>query len=158
MNSKIKTVPALANILDRKRREGKRIIFTNGCFDILHIGHIRYLRKAKALGDILVIGLNSDSSVRKIKGRSRPINNQRDRAEVLSSLPFVDYIVLFSEPTPVKLIKELKPDTLVKGGDWRVSDIVGADFVRARGGKVVTIPFVKGHSTTSLIERMRGRR
>lgn len=154
MKSKLKDASALARILSRQRRRHKRIIFTNGCFDILHIGHIRTLKRAGALGDILVIGLNSDSSVRAIKGPSRPINSQSDRAEILSSLYFVDYITIFNEPTPERLIRKLKPDILAKGGDWRTEDIVGSDFVKALGGKVVTIPFVKGYSTSSLMKRI----
>jgi len=150
---KVKSTKALKVILEREHRDGKRIVFTNGCFDILHLGHIRYLKNAKALGDILVVGLNSDSSVRAIKGLFRPINTQKDRAEVLSSLYFVDYITIFTEYTPERLIKRLRPDILVKGGDWKVKDIVGADFVKGHGGKVVTVPFVKGYSTSSLIAR-----
>ena len=117
------------------------------------MGHVDYLSKARRLGDVLVIGLNSDSSVRKIKGKSRPINRESDRAKVLSSLYFVDYITTFSEETPENLIKRLKPDILVKGGDWKIEDIVGGAFVRSYGGKVKSIPFVKGYSTTSIIER-----
>jgi rfaE bifunctional protein nucleotidyltransferase chain/domain len=140
--------------LARLRSKGKRIVFTNGCFDILHVGHADYLSKAKSCGDILVIGLNSDSSVRKIKGSRRPVNKERDRAKVLSALEAVDYITIFSESTPERIIKELKPDILVKGGDWKAKDIVGSDFVRSCGGKVRRIPFVKGHSTTSLIKKI----
>lgn len=144
----------LSGILSRLRLKGKQIVFTNGCFDILHVGHVDYLSRAKALGDILVVGLNSDSSVKKIKGKNRPINNERDRARVLSSLSFVDYISIFNESTPERLIKELKPDIIAKGGDWKIKDIVGGSFVRSYGGKVKSIPFVKGYSTTSLIKRI----
>lgn len=151
---KIKDPVALARILMKLRSKGKRIVFTNGCFDILHVGHIRYLMKAKRLGDVLVVGLNSDSSVRLIKGNGRPINNEKDRAIVLSSLYFVDYITIFDEPTPAKLIKGVRPDVLVKGGDWKKRDVVGSGFVTSCGGKVVTIPFVKGYSTTSLIDKI----
>lgn len=154
MNRKVKSPVALAGILARERRKGKTVVFTNGCFDILHVGHSTYLKKAKALGDILVIGLNSDSSVKTIKGPSRPVNNERDRAEILSSLESVDYITVFSEPTPAILIEKLAPDILVKGGDWRAMDIVGAESVRKRGGRVVTIPFVKGYSTSSLLKKI----
>lgn len=153
-SAKIKKSSDLSKLLSRLRRKGKRIVFTNGCFDILHVGHIDYLSKAKALGSVLVVGLNSDSSVRKIKGKNRPVNNERDRARVLSSLAFVDYISIFSESTPERLIKELKPDILVKGGDWKIEDIVGGEFVRSCGGKVKRIPFVKGYSTTSLIKKI----
>jgi rfaE bifunctional protein nucleotidyltransferase chain/domain len=154
MISKIKSSKDLAGTLTSLRRKGKKIVFTNGCFDILHVGHVDYLSKARRLGDILVIGLNSDSSVKKIKGKDRPINKEADRAKVLSALYFVDYITSFSENTPEGLIKKLKPDILVKGGDWKIEDIVGGAFVRSYGGKVKSIPFVKGYSTTSLIERI----
>ena len=154
MNSKIQNSKKLAKIFKRLRSKGKRIVFTNGCFDILHVGHVEYLSRAKRLGDILVVGLNSDSSVKKIKGEDRPINKEKDRAKVLASLYFVDYVTIFVEPTPEKLIKELRPNILVKGGDWKIKDIVGGDFVKAKGGKVRNIPFVKGYSTTSLIEKM----
>jgi len=150
---KIKSIGGLLKLL-KDRSKKRKIVFTNGCFDILHIGHVRYLKKARSLGDILVIGLNSDSSVRAIKGKERPINNQKDRAELLSALSFVDYVVVFSETTPEKIIKKIKPDILVKGGDWKAEDIVGGDFVKMRGGKVVSIPFVKGYSTTGLIKKM----
>ena len=156
MSSKILVSKKLVLLLNHLRSKGKRIVFTNGCFDILHVGHVDYLSKAKALGDILVVGLNSDSSVRNIKGKNRPINNERDRAKVLSSLSSVDYVSIFSESTPQRLIKKLKPDVLVKGGDWEVARIAGSDFVRSYGGKVKSIPFVKGYSTTSLIKRIEG--
>lgn len=154
MTKKILGSKKLSGILKRLRLKGKKIVFTNGCFDILHAGHVDYLSRAKALGDILVIGLNSDSSVKKIKGSCRPINDERDRARVLSSLACVDYISIFGESTPERLIKELRPDVLAKGGDWRPKDIVGGDFVRACGGKVKSISFVKGYSTTSLIKKI----
>lgn len=144
----------MAKILSALRKNGKKIVFTNGCFDILHVGHIRYLEKAKRLGDILVIGLNSDESIRRIKGSARPLNSQSDRAEMLAALPFVDYISIFGEPTPEALIKKLKPDILVKGGDWKEKEIAGGAFVRSYGGRVIMIEFVKGYSTTALIERM----
>jgi len=141
-------VKALAS---RLRAKGKRVVFTNGCFDILHAGHVKYLKKAKALGDVLILGLNSDSSVRKIKGPCRPVVPEGDRAVVISSLGFVDHVTIFADTTPLKLIKAVKPDVLVKGADWKVGKIVGADFVRSYGGKVVTIPLVKGRSTSGLI-------
>lgn len=139
------------------RRKGKKVVFTNGCFDIIHVGHIRLLKEASKLGDVLIIGLNSDDSVRKIKGPARPINSLSDRAEVLSSIRYVDYIIAFEEETPRRLISLLLPDVLVKGGDYRKNEIVGADVVEAEGGKVVTIPLVEGKSTTKLIERIRNR-
>ena len=155
MTDKILSAKKLKYILERLRSKGKKIVFTNGCFDILHAGHVDYLSKAKRLGDILVVGLNNDLSVKKIKGKGRPINSQRDRAKVLASLCSVDYVTLFGEATPEKLIKELRPDILVKGGDWKIKNIVGSDFVISYGGKVKRIPFVKGLSTTSLIEKLR---
>jgi D-beta-D-heptose 7-phosphate kinase/D-beta-D-heptose 1-phosphate adenosyltransferase len=153
MKSKIKNAKNLSKALALLKRKGKKIVFTNGCFDILHVGHVDYLSKAKRLGDVLVVGLNTDSSVKKIKGKDRPINKESDRAMVLSALSFVDYITLFGETTPEKLIMKLRPDILVKGGDWKIEDIVGGAFVRSYGGKIKRIPFVKGYSTTSIIER-----
>lgn len=147
----------LSSVMNRLRSQGKKIVFTNGCFDILHVGHVDYLAKARRMGDILVVGLNSDSSVKKIKGPGRPVNSERDRATVLSALSAVDYISIFSEPTPEKLITKVRPDVLVKGGDWDIKDIVGGDFVRSYGGKVRNISFVKGYSTTSLIRKMEKR-
>lgn len=135
--------------IDRLRAEGKKIVFTNGCFDIIHIGHVRYLREAKKLGDVLVIGLNSDSSVSRIKP-GRPINTENHRSEVLSSLEMVDYVAIFSEDTPYELIKHLKPDVLVKGGDWKKEDIVGSDIVP----EVYSLPYIKGVSTTEIINKI----
>ncbi len=144
-------LPELLKILERERKEGKKIVFTNGCFDLIHAGHVDYLKKAKALGDILVVGLNSDDSIKRIKGEKRPIIPQEMRAEVLSSLKPVDYIVIFEEDTPENLIKAIKPDILVKGGDWELDKIVGKDFVENYGGKVLTIPFTYDISTTKII-------
>lgn len=135
-------------------RKPPRVVFTNGCFDILHVGHTRYLRDAKALGDVLVVGVNSDASVRGLKGPERPIQNEEDRAELLASLASVDYVVIFSEPTPSALIEQVAPDVLVKGGDWPVEKIEGSKFVLARGGEVKSLPFHPGRSTTTLIERI----
>ena len=154
LSAKIKKPSEMAKSLSRLRSKGKKIVFTNGCFDILHAGHVEYLSKAKRLGDVLVVGLNSDSSVKKIKGEGRPINKESDRAKVLSSLYFVDYITAFNETTPENLIKKARPDILVKGGDWKIEDIAGSSFVRSYGGRVKRIPFVKGRSTTSIIERI----
>ena len=137
-----------------KKRKGRKIVFTNGCFDILHAGHVRYLKKAKSLGDILVLGLNSDSSVRNIKGKGRPIVNQKDRAEVVSSLSPVDYVVIFKEPTPIKLIEAIKPDILVKGADWKRGEIIGENFMKSYGGKVARIRLFEGRSTTGIIKRI----
>jgi cytidyltransferase-related domain len=153
MRSKIKDSKNLIKALSPLRRKGKKIVFTNGCFDILHVGHVDYLSKARRLGDILVVGLNSDSSVKAIKGKGRPINKESDRAKVLSSLYFVDYITVFSESTPESLIKKVRPDILVKGGDWKIKDIVGGTFVKSYGGLIKRISFVKGYSTSSIIER-----
>lgn len=154
MTSKIKNARTLASILKRYRSRGKKIVFTNGCFDILHVGHIDYLERAKKMGDILVIGMNSDNSVRRLKGPSRPVNRQGDRARVLASLECVDFLTIFNEPTPAALIEKLSPDILVKGGDWKSRDIVGGDFVKSYGGKVVSLKFVKGYSTTGLLKKI----
>lgn len=153
--TKIKSLSVLSKVLARLRSKGKRIVFTNGCFDILHLGHIRYLKRAKKLGDILVIGLNSDRSVRLIKGAARPINRQSARAEILSALYFVDYVTIFNERTPKEVINKVRPDVLIKGGDWKAEDIVGASFVKSYGGGVVSLPFIKGYSTTLLIKKLR---
>jgi len=149
---KIKDRRGLRKILQGLKREGKKIVFTNGCFDLLHIGHVRYLQKAKRLGDVLVVAINTDSSVRRIKGKGRPITPQRERAEILASLGSVDYVTLFGEETPYKLIKLLKPDILVKGGDWKKEDIVGSDIVE----KTVSLPYIKGISTSEIIKRIKG--
>jgi rfaE bifunctional protein nucleotidyltransferase chain/domain len=145
----------LKNILRKARAEKKKIVFTNGCFDILHAGHVDSLAKARALGDILVVGLNSDSSVKKLKGKGRPVVSQSNRAKVLSALESVDIVIIFSEQTPISLIKSVKPDILVKGGDWAVKDIVGHDFVLSKGGVVKSLPYLKGFSTRGLISRIK---
>lgn len=145
-------LPELVDIVDRLKRNGKRIVFTNGCFDILHVGHVRYLKEARRFGDILIVGLNSDESVRTIKGDKRPIVPQRERAEVLSSLRFVDYVIIFKEPDPRNIIAAIKPDVLVKGGDWPLDKIVGRDIVESSGGEVHTIPFIEGASSSRIIE------
>ncbi len=141
--------------LDRHRTRGEKIVFTNGCFDILHVGHTRYLREAKKLGDVLVLALNSDSSVRAIKGGKRPLIPEDERADVVSSLESVDYVTIFNEHTPLELIEYLKPDIIVKGGDWSEEDVVGREFVKGRGGRIVIIPEIKGASTTNIIEKMK---
>ena len=133
----------------------QRVVFTNGCFDIIHRGHIEYLEDAKSLGEILIVGLNSDESVAGLKGRGRPINNEEDRARVLLGLKSVDGVITFKEDTPIELIKIVKPDVLVKGGDWKVEDMVGYEFVIERGGEVFSLPFRKGYSTTDIIEKIR---
>lgn len=135
-------------------RQGKKVVFTNGCFDLLHVGHVRYLQEAKRLGDLLVVGVNSDASVKVLKGASRPIQNENDRAEILAALGCVDFTVIFTEETPANLIKEVKPDFLVKGGDWKIDQIVGADFVQSYGGQVLSLNFIEGRSTTKIIEKV----
>lgn len=154
MTRKIKNAVTLARILQKYRARGKRVVFTNGCFDILHVGHIDYLERAGRLGDVLVVGLNSDGSVRNLKGPSRPLNSQDDRARALAALECVDFVTIFKGPTPAALIEKLSPDILVKGGDWKAKDIVGADFVKSRGGRVMSLRFVKGYSTTGLLKKM----
>lgn len=135
-------------------RSDKKIVFTNGCFDIIHRGHVEYLNEAKKLGDILIVGLNSDASVRKLKGSERPVNQELDRQFVLQNLKAVDFVEIFSEQTPLKLIKKINPDILAKGGDWKVEQIVGADYVLGNGGQVFSLNLVKGYSTTNIIKKM----
>lgn len=156
MSVKVMTRDQLAPLLLTARAQGKRIVFTNGCFDLMHVGHTRYLQAAKDLGDLLVVGINSDESVRSLnKAPDRPIVSELQRAEVVAALGCIDYVILFDEPDPQGLIAALQPDVLVKGGDWAVERIVGREIVEARGGVVRTIPLVPGVSTTSLIERIR---
>lgn len=143
-----------ARLVASWHQAGKRIVFTNGCFDLLHPGHVAYLQEAKAQGDVLVVGLNDDDSVRRLKGNARPINPLRDRAFMLAALKAVDLVVPFGEDTPLDLIKALSPDVLVKGGDYTPDTIVGAELVQAQGGKVVVVPFIDGYSTTALIARI----
>ena len=154
---KLVTLDELKKVLESLRGRGKRIVFTNGCFDILHAGHSRYLSAARAEGDVLIIGLNSDQSVQKIKGALRPIIEEQQRAEVLEGLGFVDYVVLFDEPDPLNLIRAIEPDVLVKGADWAEKDIIGGDFVINRGGAVKRIRLLPDISTTVIIERIRER-
>jgi len=135
------------------KKANKKIVFTNGCFDLLHIGHVRYLEQAKSLGDILIVGINTDASVQALKGPTRPIQNENDRAEILASLKAVDHTVLFDEETPINLIKTVKPDILVKGGDWKKEQIVGWDFVESYGGEVKSLQYVDGKSTTNIIAK-----
>lgn len=132
-----------------------RVVFTNGCFDILHVGHVRYLKDARALGDILVVGINSDASVKRLKGADRPVQSETDRAELLASLACVDFVIMFEDDTPLSLIEKVAPDILVKGGDWPVEKIVGSKFVLARGGEVKSLPFHPGHSTTTILEKIK---
>ncbi|MHC4478342.1 MAG: D-glycero-beta-D-manno-heptose 1-phosphate adenylyltransferase [Planctomycetota bacterium] len=155
---KIRPIDVLIEQLDWHRRRNETIVFTNGCFDVLHRGHIEFLRFARSQGAVVVVGLNSDNSVRAIKGPDRPVNNQYDRASVLAALETVDYITVFDEPDPLNLIKKVKPDVLVKGKDWAEKGVVGREFVESNGGTVVLAPLVEGKSTTSVIERMKSPR
>ena len=139
------------------RREGKRVVFTNGCFDLLHPGHVRYLAEARALGDSLIVALNSDRSVRSLKGEGRPVLSEGERAEVMAALQAVDFVTIFDEETPRELIAALLPDLLVKGGDWPVDQIVGRQEVEGAGGRVLSLPFVESSSTTEIIERIKGK-
>ena len=152
--NKIKSSQAIKSLAAKLRKKGKKVVFTNGCFDLLHVGHVRYLRRAREAGDFLVVGLNSDSSVRRIKGPGRPILPGRERAELLSALEFVDAVVIFSEPTPIRLIELIRPDVLVKGADWSADQIVGGDLVRLSGGQVRRIPLAKGKSSSAIIKRI----
>ncbi|MFC1488245.1 D-glycero-beta-D-manno-heptose 1-phosphate adenylyltransferase [Thermodesulfobacteriota bacterium] len=154
MLSKIIQREDLARTIKAVRASGETVVFTNGCFDILHVGHVRYLAAAKSEGDVLVVGLNSDESVKTIKKENRPIIPQEQRAEVLSSLWCVDYITLFDEPDPLSLIKVVQPDVLVKGADWPEEEIIGADFVKSNGGRVVRVSVVSGVSTSRIIQQI----
>jgi glycerol-3-phosphate cytidylyltransferase len=144
----------IAELSKKLKAEGKKIVFTNGCFDILHSGHVFYLQKAKQQGDILILGLNSDASVRRLKGEKRPINSEEDRAIVISELKSIDFVVIFEEDTPQEIISIIVPDILVKGGDYKKEDVVGKEVVEKNGGEVVIIPFVDGKSTTNIINRI----
>jgi rfaE bifunctional protein nucleotidyltransferase chain/domain len=155
LRRKIRPLRALVAAARRAQARGRRVVFTNGCFDLIHRGHVQLLDQASRLGDVLVVGINSDRSCRKLKGRSRPIVNQQDRAVVLAGLASVDFVTVFDAPTPKHLIERLRPDVLVKGADWQGSEIVGADTVRRAGGKIVRVRLARGRSTTGLIERIR---
>ncbi len=152
--SKITPSNELKATVERLKREGKKVVFTNGCFDILHAGHTRYLREARKMGDALILALNSDSSVRSIKGPMRPIVPEAERAEVVAALDSVDYVTVFDELTPLELIEYLRPDVIVKGGDWAEKDIVGAETVRKWGGRVAIMPMIEGASTTNIIDKV----
>ena len=145
----------LDDLLKKLKQDGKTIVTTNGCFDILHVGHVRYLEKAKSFGDVLIVALNSDKSVKSIKGESRPINNELDRAEVLSGLKSVDYVVLFDEDSPIDLLLQIKPDVHTKGADYTIESLPEAKGIMDAGGRIEFISFVEGKSTTSIIEKMR---
>ena len=154
LSPKVLPLAALRAERERLRQAGKKVVFTNGCFDLLHPGHVRYLQQARALGDALIVALNSDRSVRELKGDKRPILTERERAEVMAALASVDYVTVFDEATPREIIAALLPDVLVKGGDWGVDRIVGREEVEAAGGRVMSLPFVDGCSTTDVIERI----
>ncbi|SFC32179.1 D-glycero-beta-D-manno-heptose 1-phosphate adenylyltransferase [Spirosoma endophyticum] len=153
--SKILTREQAIQRADQWRAEGQQIVFTNGCFDIVHLGHIDYLEKARHLGDRLILGLNTDASVSCVKGPLRPVVDEYARARLMAAFEFVDAVVLFGEPTPIELIEVIRPDVLVKGNDYTVATIVGADFVLGRGGRVETVALVPGYSTTKLIDRIK---
>lgn len=153
--TKIVSIEAMIAERERLRGEGKRLVFTNGCFDLLHPGHVSYLKQARSLGDALVVALNSDRSVRELKGKGRPILNQQERAEVIAALEAVDYVTIFDEETPRVLIAAVLPDVLVKGGDWALAEIIGREEVEAAGGRVLSLPYIEGSSTTDIIERIK---
>jgi len=151
---KIVALSKCKSLSSRLKSRKKKIVFTNGCFDIIHIGHVKYLERAKALGDVLIVGVNSDSSMKKIKGSKRPIMGQDDRAGIVAGLESVDYVAIFNETTPFKLIRSIRPDVLVKGADWKPRKIVGADFIGSYGGKTISIPLVKGKSTSLILHKI----
>jgi rfaE bifunctional protein nucleotidyltransferase chain/domain len=154
VQTKIKTREALAEVRKKLSQQGKLVVFTNGCFDILHRGHVEYLEKSRSMGDVLIVGLNSDDSVTRLKGKGRPLMPAGDRAFLLASLASVDYVCAFEEDTPAKLIQALQPDVLIKGGDYQLYEIVGREVVEGRGGKVVTIPLVPNRSTSDIIRKI----
>ncbi|WP_081681259.1 D-glycero-beta-D-manno-heptose 1-phosphate adenylyltransferase [Flectobacillus major] len=153
--SKIFTLPQAVEQVEQWQALGQKIVFTNGCFDIVHLGHIDYLEKAQQLGQKLVLGLNTDASVNRLKGPTRPVVNEYARARMMAAFAFIDAVILFDEPTPLQLIEQIKPDILVKGDDYSIETIVGSDFVLSRGGVVKTIPLVQGYSTTALIQKIK---
>jgi D-glycero-beta-D-manno-heptose 1-phosphate adenylyltransferase len=151
---KIKSLNEIVRLRPGIRESGKKLVFTNGCFDILHVGHIRYLNYARSLGDMLIVGINSDRSVREIKGDSRPIVPEQERAEVLAALACVDFVFIFDNPTPKQVIEAIVPDILIKGADWAITEIVGRDTVEKAGGVVLNVPLVEGSSTTDIIKKV----
>ena len=156
MHSKVRSVDELKRTLAEERESGKKIVFTNGCFDLLHRGHLHLLREARRLGDLLVVAINTDRSVRQLKGMRRPILSLEERAEFLAALEVVDYVTSFDEADPCRVIQDLQPDVLVKGGDWSQDQVIGRELVEAKGGKVEVIPYLDGYSTTKILERIRG--
>lgn len=155
MSGKLKSLDELAVITAQAQKNGKKVVFTNGCFDLLHRGHVHLLRQAKAVGDLLIVAVNSDRSVKEIKGLQRPVTSQTDRVELIGALEMVDYVVIFDEPDPYRLIATIKPNVLAKGGDWSAEKIVGADIVEQAGGRVTVIPYLPGYSTSEIIERIK---
>lgn len=154
--NKIQTIKSSKELLQDLKMLNHKIVFTNGCFDILHLGHITYLEQAKEKGDILIVGLNSDASVKRLKGTERPIKDEQSRASILAALSSVDIVIIFEEDTPIDLITAVNPNVLVKGGDYKKENIVGAEFVESQGGSVEIIPFLEGHSSTDLINKLNG--
>ena len=154
MSGKQKRLDELTAIAAEARKSGNTVVFTNGCFDILHRGHVHVLRRAKAAGDLLIVALNSDASVRQIKGDRRPVLAEADRAELIGAMEMVDYVIVFDEPEPTRLIAAIKPDVLVKGGDWK-DNVVGAELVQGYGGRIVIVPYLEGFSTSEIIERIK---
>ena len=152
--TKVQTLASLLKIRARLRKQGKKVVFTNGCFDLVHGGHIELFRKAKSLGDVLIVALNTDASVRKIKGPQRPVFPLEERFEVLGAIDDIDFLTSFAEATPQKIIAALLPDVLVKGGDWGPGEVVGREEVEAAGGRVVIVPYLKGHSSSSIIKKI----
>jgi rfaE bifunctional protein nucleotidyltransferase chain/domain len=155
VSAKLKNIDELKTIVAAAQAKGQVVVFTNGCFDLLHRGHVHLLRQAKALGDMLIVAINSDTSVKAIKGPARPILPEADRLELIAAMEMVDYVVLFKEPDPYNTIAALRPKVLVKGGDWTSEEIIGSDIVRGDGGKIVVLPYLKGFSTTEIIEKVR---
>jgi D-glycero-beta-D-manno-heptose 1-phosphate adenylyltransferase len=155
VSGKLKTTEELKTIIAEANAQGQVVVFTNGCFDLLHRGHVHLLREAKALGDLLIVAINSDTSVKAIKGPARPILPESDRIELIGAMEMVDYVVLFEEPDPYNIIAALRPKVLVKGRDWTAEKVIGADIVQEDGGKTVVLPYLKGHSTTEIIEKVR---
>jgi len=153
-SDKILSIDQLEKVCSLARERRQHVVFTNGCFDLLHIGHVRYLEAARNLGDLLVVAVNSDSSVRVIKGEKRPINSEADRMETLAAVESVDFVTLFHDPDPYRIISELQPDVLVKGGDWPIEKIIGREIVENRGGQVISVGYIEGASTTGIIERI----
>jgi rfaE bifunctional protein nucleotidyltransferase chain/domain len=155
VSEKLKSLEDIKAIVGAARNDGKRVAFTNGCFDLLHRGHVHVLREARACADLLIVGINSDQSVKQIKGPTRPVLPESDRCKLLGAMEMVDFVVLFNEPDPGNLISAIRPDVLVKGGDWNTEKIIGAELVEEAGGRVVVVPYIKGFSTTEIIERIK---